>query len=419
MIAMPHWPRVMGYKPIDLGLERVLTALERLDHPERKLPPVVHIAGTNGKGSTLAFLRAILEQAGQTVHRYTSPHLVAFNERILLSGQVINDSTLYDVLERCRVATEGIALTFFEGTTLGALLAFAEHPANIVLLETGMGGRLDATNVVDQPASVVLTPISLDHSEYLGDTLAAIAGEKAAIMKPGIPCVVAQQEPEVLAVIMAQAEAVGCSVLYQGQDWDIRWQGNALYYRDAQGELELPLPNLPGAHQVGNAGLAIATARILKNVSVHDGHIKEGLRHAEWPARLQSLPALPSGVELWLDGGHNPAAGQALADFIWKRYGSGHVALITGMMRRKDAEGFFSPLAEVVQRVITIPVPGEEDACPPELLAEYAQKAGLAAEPALNKDAAITLLMQHTPAPKAIVICGSLYLAGYVLKEQK
>lgn len=389
MVKVPHWPIPLGAKPIDLGLERVLALLERLGNPHKKLPPVVHIAGTNGKGSTLAFLKSILEAAGYKVHRYTSPHLVAFNERIELAGKPITDEYLYTILERCREQTEGLNITFFEGTTVAALLAFAEMPADIVLLETGMGGRLDATNVIDSPRLTLLTPIAMDHMEFLGETLAAIAAEKAAIMKSGVPCITAPQTPEAMRVIEAEAERKHSSLTIVD---------SGLRRDDVLG--------LAGKHQYINAALAAACIPYLTGFAITPEHIVTGLQNARWPARLQ--PIRYHGKDLWLDGGHNPAGGRAIAEWAKDK---APITLICGMMGRKDIEGFLSPLAPYCAEVIAIPVPGEPDSAKPEEIAAAARKLDIPATVAASaKEAA-------AQANGTTLIAGSLYLAGSVLAE--
>jgi dihydrofolate synthase/folylpolyglutamate synthase len=302
-------------KLIDLTLGRMERLLAALDHPERRLPPVIHIAGTNGKGSTLACLRAGLEAERARVHAYTSPHLVRFHERIRLAGALVSEAELAALLADCEAANGGAAITFFEITTAAAFLGFARHPADWLLLEVGLGGRLDATNVVDRPALCVITPVSYDHQQYLGETLGEIAGEKAGILKPGVPCVVAPQEPEGLAVIEARAEAVGAPLLIHGRDWMVWTERDRLVVQDGTGLADLPLPRLPGAHQVINAGAAVAGLRALGRSEAAQ---EAAPARAEWPARLQRLTRGPlaeaaPGVELWLDGGHNAAAGEGLA----------------------------------------------------------------------------------------------------------
>ena len=412
-------------KAIDLSLGRIERLLGRLGDPHLKLAPAVHVAGTNGKGSTLAFLRAALEAAGKRVHVYTSPHLVRFNERIRVGGGIIADSALSALLEECEAANAGEPITFFEITTAAAFLAFARAPADIVLLETGLGGRLDATNLIPRPAACAITPVSLDHQHYLGETLVQIAGEKAGILKPGVACAVAAQAPEALAVIEARAREVGAPLFLEGRDWKITRQGNGLEYTDAGGVRAFPEPSLPGAYQMGNAGLAVAVLALLatQGLGIHASALAQGIARAEWPARLQRLARgplaslLPQGWELWLDGGHNPAAGAALAAeaAIWTRERPVH--LIFGMINSKDIAGFLAPLAPHVRSLHALAIPGEANAVPAETLAKTAQGLGLAAKTAPNATAAIRAVVAQEPASARILICGSLYLAGTILAD--
>lgn len=417
--------RLKGLHPkvIDLALDRILVLLGALGHPERQLPPVVHVAGTNGKGSTLAYLRSIAEAAGLDVHVYTSPHLVRFAERIRVAGRIIDDTALDGILAFCEKKNAGRPITFFEITTAAAFLAFARRPAGLCLLETGLGGRYDATNVLDRPALTVLTPISLDHQAFLGDTLAAIAGEKAGIMKPGVPCLSARQEPDALAVIAAQAEALGVPLLVEDRDWRVEPTAGGFRFIMGDEVLSLPAPSLPGAHQIHNAGLAVAATRLLASLFVPPAAtVAAGLRQAEWPARLQRLrrgplPArLSAGAELWLDGGHNPSAGQALARFVGENWTDRPLDLIAGMLDTKDSRGFFAPLAPLVRRMKGVSIPGEEHSRSAEQVCAAARDEGLSAEPAADVPAALADLAGG-PDVGRILICGSLYLAGTVLAE--
>ena len=412
-------------KVIDLSLGRIERLLARLDNPHLKLASVVHVAGTNGKGSTLAFLRAALEAAGLRIHVYTSPHLVRFNERIRLGGEIIADQALSALLDECEAANAGEPITFFEITTAAAFLAFARAPADIVLLETGLGGRLDATNLIPRPAACAITPVSLDHQHYLGDTLAQIAGEKAGILKPGVACAVAAQAPAAASAIETRARQVGTTLFLEGRDWKIARRENGLEYTDQRGVRALPRPSLPGAHQTGNAGLALATLALLdqQGLGIPVAALAQGIARAEWPARLQRLTRgplaalLPQGWELWLDGGHNPAAGQALAAeaAIWTRECPVH--LVFGMINSKDVAGFLAPLVPHVRSLYTLAIPGEANAMPAETLAKVAQGLGFAAKTASDAAAAIKALVAHDPAPRRILICGSLYLAGTILAD--
>lgn len=378
-----------GLKQIEPGLERMEKFLGALGNPHLSLPRVVHIAGTNGKGSTLAFLRAMAEAAGLRVHVYTSPHLVRFHERIVLAGREIDDALLTEYLLRVQALAKSIPVTFFEATTAAAFLAFAEHPADVVLLETGMGGRLDATNVVPTPVATLITPIGYDHMEYLGSTLKEIAFEKAGIMKPGVPCFAASQEVEAADVLRARAEEVGCGLYWPGA-------------------VEVPVA-LAGEHQRFNAGLASACAAHALNLP--RDCIEEGLLKAAWPGRLQKLQDMP---ELWLDGAHNVHGAQALAEWLASFKGDKPLHLICGMMARKDAEAFLAPLAPYITHLTAVPIPGEEEAMPPQHLCQVAEKYNIPSAVAPSFDAAVHTLPPQTRG----VICGSLYLAGHVLSSR-
>ena len=410
--------RMMAFHPkiIDLTLDRVWRLLAALDHPERDLPPVIHIAGTNGKGSTQAMIRAGLEGAGCRVHAYTSPHLARFHERIRLAGELISEPALTDLLDECLRANGTDAITYFEITTCAALLAFARTPADYTLLEVGLGGRLDATNVVEQPALSIITPVSLDHQQYLGDTLAEIAAEKAGIIKRGVPCVVAAQEDAALDVIEARAARLGAPLLVQGQHWHVTTEGGRLVYQDETGLLDLPLPNLAGPHQVQNAGVALAALRTLG----HGSGSEAALTRAQWPARMQRLrngplvDALPQG-RLWLDGGHNPAAGQAIAATL-AQMNLGKLWMICGMLNTKDVGGFMRPLAGVAQRLYAVSIPGEAATLSAQETANAAQSAGIPAQQAESVADALADIAAQNPQAQ-VLICGSLYLAGHILRE--
>ncbi len=412
--------RLQGLHPksIDLSLSRILRLLDRLDNPERRVPPVVHIAGTNGKGSTLAMLHAMLEADGQRVHRYISPHLVRFNERILLHGQPVDESLLADVLDRCERANQGEAITFFEITTAAAFLAFAECPADWLLLETGLGGRLDATNVVAKPALTLISPISMDHEAYLGDTLEAIAGEKAGILKPGVPVLAGPQDPAALAVLDSRAAALAAPIRAAGRDWQFAIGDRGFRLVDGEAQFELPRPGLVGAHQIENAALA-AMAGLALGLATEV--IGQGIRDADWPARLQRLNGdlaarLPAGTELWLDGGHNPAAGQALALSLDGIARGRPVDLVLGMLETKDVAAFLAPMRGRIRRLLAVPVPEEHLGRDPADVAALARGLGFAAEPAADVEGALDLLGEANGEPAVILICGSLYLAGHVLR---
>ena len=411
-------------KIIDLTLDRVWRLLAAVGHPERALPPVVHIAGTNGKGSVLAMVRAGLEAAGLTAHAYTSPHLVRFHERVRVAGETIGEPALAALLAECEAANGGAQITFFEITTVAALLAFARTPADVTLLEVGLGGRLDATNVVDRPRLTIITPVSIDHQHYLGETLAEIAGEKAGILKPGVPCIVGQQPDEALAVIEARAAAIGAPLLVHGQDWLVRTEHGRLVYQDEQCLWDLDPPRLAGAHQVGNGGIAIAALRAL---GLDQPAAQAALGRAVWPARMQRLMrgplvgALPGGAELWLDGGHNAAAGEAIAAVLdeWRARAALPVHLIVGMLETKSAADFLRPLGPRASTVRTVAIPGAEASYSAEALAEIAGRGGTPARSAASVEEAITEIaaagLVAESAPFRVMICGSLYLAGHVL----
>jgi dihydrofolate synthase/folylpolyglutamate synthase len=410
--------RMMTFHPkiIDLTLDRVHRLLAALDHPERHLPPVIHIAGTNGKGSSQAMIRAGLEAGGDKVHAYTSPHLARFHERIRLAGELISEPALSALLDECVAANGADEITFFEITTCAAFLAFSRAKADWTLLEVGLGGRLDATNVVDKPALTIITPVSIDHQQYLGETLPEIAGEKAGILKRGVPCVVGPQDEAGLAVIEARAARLGAPVLAFGQHWHVWEERGRLIYQDERGLMDLPLPNLPGPHQVQNAGVAIAALRVMGRDEVA---CEAAVTRAVWPARMQRLRTGPlatsaPGVELWLDGGHNPAGGQAVAATL-ARMPARETHLICGMLNTKDVKGYMRPLAPQVARLWAVSIPKEPNTLPAEVTRDAARTAGIAAEAAGSVAEALAAIVATTPKAR-VLICGSLYLAGQVLK---
>jgi dihydrofolate synthase/folylpolyglutamate synthase len=405
-------------KVIDLHLGRIERLLAALGHPERRLPPVIHVAGTNGKGSTVAMIRAGLEAGGARVHVYTSPHLARFHERIRVAGELIGEAALVALLDRCEAANAGAPITFFEITTAAALLAFAETPAEWCLMEVGLGGRLDATNVVERPRLCVITPVSIDHQQYLGETLAEIAGEKAGILKRDVPCVVGPQPAAAWDAIVARADAVGAPLIAEGQDWQVWEEHGRLVYQDGRGLLDLPRPVLIGAHQVMNAGAALAALRAL---GVEDAACEAAVTRAEWPARLQRLRRGPlveaagPRAEVWLDGGHNAAAGLALAEAVG-RLPARPLHMVVGMLRTKDAGGFLRPFAGIAASLQGVSIPGEEATLPAAETVAAAQGVGIAAEPADGVAAAVARAAARAPEAR-ILICGSLYLAGQVLRE--
>ena len=411
--------RMMALHPkiIDLTLDRMLRLLEALGNPQNNLPPVIHIAGTNGKGSTQAMIRAGLEAAGKTVHAYTSPHLARFHERIRLAGELIAEEHLSEVLDECYAANGGENITYFEITTCAALLAFSRTQADYTLLEVGLGGRLDATNVIANPVATVITPVDLDHQQFLGDTLPEIAGEKAGIIKRRVPCIVGPQQEAGLEVIEAVAARHMAPLSVYGQHWHASREAGRMVYQDEQGLLDLPLPNLPGVHQVQNAGGAIATLRALG----FDAAACEGaVTGAQWPARMQRLKHGPlveaaGQAELWLDGGHNPAAGHALAAVLGE-LPQVPTYLICGMLNTKDIAGYLAPLAPHVAGLHAVSIPGEAATLPADVTAQAALQIGMEAVEEEGVATAVSKIVAHTPQAR-ILICGSLYLAGNILKD--
>ena len=404
-------------KVIDLTLGRVHRLLAALGHPEHRLPPVIHIAGTNGKGSTLSMIRAGLEATGATAHAYTSPHLARFHERIRLAGALIGEDALTALLDECVTANGPDEITFFEITTCAAFLAFARVPADWTLLEVGLGGRLDATNVVEVPRLTVITPVSLDHQQYLGDTVAEIAGEKAGILKRGVPCVVGPQSADGLAVIEARAARLGVPLLCHGQHWHAFADRGRLIFQDETGLLDLPLPNLPGPHQIDNAGAALAA---LRHLGMGEAACEAAVTRAEWPARMQRLRVGPlvesaPSVELWLDGGHNPAGGAAIAATL-AGMPARETHMICGMLNTKDVRGYMAPLAGHAVRLYAVTIPSEKNTLPAEVTRDAASAAGLQAVTAGSVAEALAAIAAGSPGAR-VLICGSLYLAGAVLRE--
>lgn len=414
-------------KIIDLSLGRTWRLLERLGHPERRLPPVVHVAGTNGKGSVIAYLRSMLEAAGYRVHAYISPHLVRFHERIRLAGSLIEEPALLAILDQCEMINGAEPITFFEITTCAAFLEFARVPADILLLETGLGGRLDSTNVIARPLASVLMPISFDHMQHLGDTLTKIAFEKAGIVKHGVPVVVAPQPAEAMAVFESKAAELAAPLCRYAHEWQVEAASNGILFSDRAGKRRLPRPALPGYHQIANAGAALATLPFLSGLRVDEAAQAAGLRHVEWPARLQELhrgplaEKLPKDWELWLDGGHNEAAGLALADFArtWRAKDHAHrlLHLVFGMLNTKEPVAFLKPLASLAADLHAVEITGGHASLPAEEAAAAARAAGIKAETAVSVSAAIDRIVASASGPARILICGSLYLAGLVLAE--
>ncbi|MDF3072421.1 MAG: bifunctional folylpolyglutamate synthase/dihydrofolate synthase [Alphaproteobacteria bacterium] len=418
--------RLLGLHPrvIDLSLERICVLLEALGHPERRMPPVIHVAGTNGKGSLIAYLRAMLEAAGQRCHVYISPHLVRFHERIRIAGSLISEEELVATLEECERVNAGNEITYFEITTAAALLAFSRHPAEVLLLEVGLGGIYDATNVIDRPAATAITPIGIDHTQYLGETLAEIAANKAGIIKHGVPVIVGRQREASAAVIDAEAGRLNAPLHRMHHEWRALPQESGFVYESGSRRLELPLPALAGAHQIDNAATAIAVLEKLPQFTVSDAAIVRGLREVEWPARLQQLKRGPlvamlrPGDELWLDGGHNEDCGIALAAMArrWQERDGKPLHVIFGMLTSKDAQGFLRPLAGLARAAHAVTVEGHA-AYTAEEAAERARAVGIPCTPASSITAGLHQALAQTSGPRRVLICGSLYLAGTVLAQ--
>lgn len=416
-------------KKIDLSLGRIERLLAAMGSPEKRLPPVIHVAGTNGKGSTVAFMRAILEAAGKSVHVYTSPHLVRFHERIRLGrpgrGQLVGNDELVAAFDRCERLNDGQPITIFEITTAAAFQLFADNPADVLLLEVGLGGRVDATNVVEKPALTVVTPVSFDHPEFLGDTVAAIAGEKAGILKRGVPAVFGVQGREALTVLERQAARLGVRPLVNGEHFHARAENGRLVYEDEKGLLDLPPPKLAGRHQFDNAATAIAALRTFAP-DLASPAFEKGMVAAEWPARMQRLARgalvakAPKDAELWLDGGHNEDGARVLAGAMADLGESRDrpLVMICGMLTTKDSRGFLNCFRGLAQELIAVPVAGEHAGRDPAEIAALAREAGIESVVSPSVPAALDYLAARDwRAPPRILICGSLYLAGEVLAE--
>lgn len=414
---------------IDLSLGRIEALLARLGHPERRLPPVIHVAGTNGKGSTIAFLRAVLEAAGHGVHVYTSPHLVHFHERIRLAapggGRLVDEALLVEALEACERVNDGAPITMFEITTAAAFQLFADQPADVLLLEVGLGGRLDATNVVDKPLVTVITSISQDHADFLGTEIEVIATEKAGILKRGVPGILYPPTDPVRGAIERAARRVGAPLIIGGQDFDVREEHGRLVYQDESGLLDLPLPRLAGRHQHRNAGVAIAALRAQERFTLDDRHFERAMLSVDWPARLQRLtggriPAmLPAGTEVWLDGGHNSDGGRVLAEALAELEDRNPrpLVLVVGMLSTKDSDGFLVNFSGLARELHAVPVETNPSSRTPAEVAEAGRHAGLAAQAHDTLAAALeTVAARRFPMPPRIVVTGSLYLAGEVLR---
>ncbi len=413
-------------KRIDLSLDRMWRILDALGHPERQVSPVIHVAGTNGKGSTIAFMRAVLEAAGRSVHVYTSPHLVRFNERFRLGvpggGKLVSDVALAEALAECERANGNTPITVFEMETAAGFLLFSRNAADVLLLEVGLGGRLDATNVIDKPLVSVITPVSMDHLEFLGDTLEKIAAEKAAILKAGVPAAIGPQPGVALAVIERQASKIRAPLRVAGEHWSVHAEHGRLVYQDDDGLLDLPLPKLNGRHQLDNAGVAIAALRA-SGMTLPLSAYEIGIAKADWPARMQllahgKLKALVPNSELWLDGGHNADGARAVAAALGdlEERVPRPLVLIAGMLTTKDSEGFLRNFSGLARRVIAVPIPRQEKSLPAEALADAARRIGIPAESRDSVEAALAAIgrLGLEPPPR-ILIAGSLYLAGEVL----
>jgi dihydrofolate synthase / folylpolyglutamate synthase len=418
----------MHPRRIDLGLQRMQRLLERLGHPERKLPAVVHVAGTNGKGSTIAYLRAILEAAGHRVHVYTSPYLVRINECYRLGGAgggvLVEDDELRRALEHCERVNAGEPITIFEIETAAAFHLFSQHAADVVLLEVGLGGRLDATNVIETPLASVISPISMDHTEFLGDSLPKIAREKAGIIRPDVPVICAEQTPEAAAVIEQFARRMHAPLYGAGQDWQVSVERGRLVYQDDRGLMDLAAPRLFGRHQFDNAGLAIATLRALPKFRIEPSAFEAGIVNAEWPARMQRLASGPlveqgpRGCEIWLDGGHNAEGGRVAATALGdlEERVSRPLVVIVGMMANKDAGSFLANFAGLTRHIIAVTISHRENAMPPDKLADAARALGMRVEVVADVEAALRSLVRLAyEVPPRILVTGSLYLAGHVL----
>ncbi|GAB1580284.1 bifunctional folylpolyglutamate synthase/dihydrofolate synthase [Phyllobacterium phragmitis] len=426
--------RLLGLHPkgFDLSLDRITRLLDALGNPHLKLPPVIHIAGTNGKGSASAFARALLECAGLTVHVHTSPHLVNWHERYRLGqpggGRLVRDDVLAEAVSRVAEANAGQPITVFEILTAVTFVLFSEHPADAVVLEVGLGGRFDATNVIPEPAVSLIMPVSLDHQSYLGDRVELIAAEKAGIIKRGCPVVIGYQEDDAARMVMVEtAERLGCPLSVYGQDYFAYEEHGRLIYQDEAGLMDLPLPRLPGRHQLANAAAAIEAVRVA-GFDIPDRAIEKAMTVVDWPARMQRLThgrlvdAAVPGAEIWLDGGHNPGAGIVIAEALaeLEEKSSRPLFLITGMINTKDPIGYFKAFTGMARHVFTVPIRSSEAGIPHEALAVAAAEAGISAEPVHSVENALKLLRDTwdpNDIPPRILIGGSLYLAGEVLAD--
>ncbi|MBA8756578.1 bifunctional folylpolyglutamate synthase/dihydrofolate synthase [Wolbachia pipientis] len=421
MIYMPHWPKPLGSRPNDFSLDRIKGFLSKLDNPEKKMPPAIHIAGTNGKGSTLAFIRYIMQAAGYKVHAYTSPHLVSFNERIVIAGSYIDDNELYSLLEECRAVIAEQPITLFEAATIAAFLAFSRHKADITLVEVGMGGRLDATNVIDNPILTIITSIALDHTEYLGPTVEIIAGEKAGIMKPNVPCVIAPQEKSIVNTLEHHAINKKSPLYRGGLEWNCKKKNNKMFFQSAIQSIEFPLPSLKGDHQVINAGNAIAACSILSGkyeFDIGEEDITSGLQCTYWPARLESIKEgnliflLPKDWQLFLDGAHNNDGARVLSQWVKDNFAEG-IYMVFGVTSNRNVEEFLEHLKPYIKLLCAVCVKSEPKATNTNLIREKANNIGIKAVECESIGDAISnhILKASTQNVKTILICGSLFLA--------
>jgi dihydrofolate synthase / folylpolyglutamate synthase len=409
-LHMPHWPKPVTHAP-GTPSERTRALLAKLGHPERTLPPIVHVGGTKGKGSTIAFMRAMLEAAGYRVHVYSSPHIAKFNERIVLAGREIDDAMLFDVLEETRAAAGDMPIGFFDATTAAAMLAFSRIPADILLMEMGLGGTVDATNILDNPRLTVLTTLSYDHMEYMGTTLASIAAFESGLFKPNVPCIVSYQHAEVWPVLMQAAQDMSSALYAYGAHWRVSRDAEGMRFGDAHGEAALPMPALLGAHQIVNAGNAIAAISALDEFDVREEHIIAGLRNVHWKGRLEKMPAafLREGCECWFDGGHNMAAAQVIAEFAREQWSDKPLYLIFGTTQGKDIVSMLTPFAGLVQRIYGVSVKSEPNSYDADAVTEAAF-AVMNARSANSIREALEDIMESETKPFRALVFGSLYL---------
>ncbi|WP_264376713.1 bifunctional folylpolyglutamate synthase/dihydrofolate synthase [Wolbachia endosymbiont (group B) of Aricia agestis] len=421
MIYMPHWPKPIGSRPKDFSLDRIKSFLNKLGNPEKKIPPIIHIAGTNGKGSTLSFIRYIMQAAGYKVHTYTSPHLVNFNERIVVAGNDIDDSELHNSLEECRIAVAEQPITLFEAAMTAAFLAFSRHKADITLVEVGLGGRLDATNVIDNPILTIITSIALDHTEYLGPTVETIAGEKAGIMKPNVPCVIAPQEKSIMNTLEQHAINKKSPLYRGGFEWNCEKQNNRIVFQSTIQSIEFSLPSLKGDHQIINSGNAIAACSILSGkygFNIGEEDIASGLQSTYWPARLESIKEgnlislLPKDWQLFLDGAHNNDGAKVLAKWVRDNFAEG-IYMIFGVTRNKNVAEFLEHLKPYIKLLCAVCVKSEPKATSTDLIREGAHNIGINAIECESIRDAISnhILKASIQNVKTILICGSLFLA--------